>query len=138
MMQKLALVLCVAVLVCGCSRSTVSAPDSEEHGKYVTITEANFKAEVLDSAQPVMIDFWAPWCGPCRAMGPIVNDLAGAYEGRAKVGKLNVDDNQAITREYGINGIPALLFFKDGKMVEKVVGIQPRAELEAKLKALLN
>ena len=91
-------------------------------GNILEFSEKNFEAEVLKSDQPVLVDFWATWCAPCRMMEPAVNAVAEAYAGRAKVGKLNVDDNFAITGRYNIRGIPTLLLFKDGQIREQIVG----------------
>ena len=95
-----------------------------------TITVDNFEAEVLQSDHPVLIDFWAPWCGPCRVISPVVEEMADQYAGQLKVGKLNVDDHPAIAQQYGITGIPALLFFKDGSVVDTVVGAVPKNILQ--------
>ena len=100
------------------------------------INDANYK-ELLESGKPVVIDFWAPWCGPCRSIAPIVEELATAYEDRAVIGKYNVDDGDELSVEYGIRNIPTLLFFKDGKMVDKHVGTITRDALAAKIDALL-
>lgn len=101
------------------------------------INDANYK-ELLDSGKPVVIDFWAPWCGPCRSIAPIVEELATVYEGRAIIGKYNVDEDTDLGVEYGIRNIPTMLFFdKDGKMVDKHVGTITRDALAAKIDALL-
>ena len=100
------------------------------------INDANYK-ELLDSGKPVVIDFWAPWCGPCRSIAPIVEDLAGVYEDRAIIGKYNVDEGDELSVEYGIRNIPTMLFFKDGQMVDKHVGTISRDALAAKIDALL-
>ncbi len=100
------------------------------------INDANYK-ELLESGKPVVIDFWAPWCGPCRSIAPIIEELATAYEDRVIIGKYNVDDDTDLGVEYGIRNIPTLLFFKDGKMVEKHVGTITRDALTAKVEALL-
>jgi thioredoxin 1 len=100
------------------------------------INDANYK-ELLDSGKPVVIDFWAPWCGPCRSIAPIVEDLAGVYEDRAIIGKYNVDEGDELSVEYGIRNIPTMLFFKDGQMVDKHVGTITRDALAAKIDALL-
>lgn len=93
--------------------------------------------ELIASGQPVVIDFWAEWCGPCRQIGPFVDELATEYEGRVAIGKYNVDEGEEISGEYGIRNIPTLLFFKDGKLVDKHVGSGSKAQLEEKIKALL-
>ena len=100
------------------------------------INDANYK-ELLESGKPVVIDFWAPWCGPCRSIAPIIEELATAYEDRVIIGKYNVDDDTDLGVEYGIRNIPTLLFFKDGNMVEKHVGTITRDALTAKVEALL-
>jgi thioredoxin 1 len=101
------------------------------------VSDATFEQEVLQSEQPVLVDFWAVWCGPCRAIAPIVDGLAAAYAGRLKVIKVNVDENGATPSRYGIRGIPALLFFKGGKVADQVVGYAPQDVLEEKVKRLL-
>ena len=101
------------------------------------INDANYK-ELLESGKPVVIDFWAPWCGPCRSIAPIIEELATAYEGRAIIGKYNVDDDSDLGIEYGIRNIPTMLFFdKEGKMVDKHVGTITRDALAAKIDLLL-
>jgi thioredoxin 1 len=101
------------------------------------IKDSNYK-ELLESGKPVVIDFWAPWCGPCRSIAPIVEELATTYEGRAIIGKYNVDDETDLGVEYGIRNIPTLLFFdKEGKMVDKHVGTITQDALTAKIEALL-
>jgi|TARA_B100001063_G_C16637320_1_gene488967 thioredoxin 1 len=101
------------------------------------ITSANFEETVLKSDKPVLVDFWAEWCGPCRMVGPIVDELHTDYEGKAVVGKVNVDDQQEIAAQYGIRNIPTILFFKNGEMVDKNVGVAPKADLAKKIDALL-
>ncbi len=100
------------------------------------ITDANF-AETIGGSQPVVVDFWAPWCGPCRALGPTVEEIAAEYEGRVVVGKCNVDESRDSSIEYGVRNIPTLLFFKDGKQVDKLVGLVPKDEIVKKINALL-
>jgi thioredoxin 1 len=95
-------------------------------GSTKTFTDANFQQEVLDSKIPVLVDFWAPWCGPCMRLGPSIDALATEFEGRIKIGKMNTDENQEKAIEYGISSIPALLIFKDGKVVDKMVGAHPK------------
>ena len=93
------------------------------------VTDSNFESEVLKSAQPVLIDFWAPWCGPCKAIAPIVDELAGEYAGRLKVVKINVDDNPETPARYGVRGIPNLLIIKNGQVKEQIVGAVPKGHL---------
>lgn len=97
------------------------------------ITDANFDEIVLKSDKPVLVDFWAEWCGPCRMVGPIVEELANDYDGKAVVGKVNVDENQDISFKYGIRNIPTLLVFKNGEVVDKQVGVAPKNVLAGKL-----
>ena len=101
------------------------------------VSDATFDQEVLKSEQPVLVDFWAIWCGPCRAIAPIVDDLATSYSGKLKVAKVNVDENTATPGRYGIRGIPALLFFKGGKVADQVVGFVPQEVIEEKIQKLL-
>ncbi len=97
------------------------------------LTDANFQTEVLDSDTLTVVDFWAEWCGPCRAIGPVIEDLAKEYEGKVKVGKVNVDNNPQISTNYGITSIPAILFLKNGEVVDKLVGAQPKANFVKKI-----
>jgi thioredoxin 1 len=94
------------------------------------VSDATFDNEVLKSQQPVLVDFWASWCGPCRAVSPIVEEVAASYEGKLKVMKMNVDENGQTPSQYGIRGIPALLIFKDGKVAEQIVGYVPKATID--------
>jgi len=96
-------------------------------------TDANFKTDVLDSANLTVIDFWAEWCGPCRAIAPVIDELAKEYDGRVNVGKVNVDQNPQVSMNYGITSIPAILFVKGGKVVDKLVGAQPKANFIKKI-----
>lgn len=109
-----------------------------ENSRYVTLTGDNFKGEVLKSTEPVLVDFWADWCGPCHRIAPIIEEMAAQFEGRAKVGKLNVDDNAPIAAQYRIRSIPTLLFFKDGQVVDQVIGVVPKKMLADKLDVLLQ
>lgn len=102
----------------------------------LNISDSNFDA-VLAEGLPVMVDFWAPWCGPCRRVSPIVEELAAEYAGKVRICKCNVDDNDGIPMKYSIRNIPTLLFFKDGELVDRLVGAVPRQEIEDKLKSLL-
>jgi thioredoxin 1 len=101
-----------------------------EGGLVQQVSDANFDAEVVNSAQPTLVDFWAPWCGPCRAIAPVVEELAGSYQGKVNVRKMNVDDNQQTASKFGIRAIPTLLMFKNGQVVDQVVGAVPRQKLE--------
>jgi len=97
-------------------------------------SDSNFEQEVLNSGDtPVLVDFWAEWCGPCRMIGPLVDELSGEYEGKAKVGKMNIDNNPSTPLKYGVRSIPTLLVFKNGEVVDKVVGVVPKATLASKL-----
>lgn len=98
-------------------------------GKALELTDATFEEEVLKSDQPVLVDFWATWCGPCRMVAPIVEELAGEYEGKLKVGKVDVDSNPQVSMNYGIRSIPSLLIFKNGEVVDTIVGAVPKAHL---------
>lgn len=106
-------------------------------GNPITITDDSFQAEVVESSLPVLVDFWAVWCGPCRMVAPIVDELAVEYEGRVKVGKVDVDSEQKIAADYGIRSIPTLLIFKDGELADQVVGAVPKKQLVEKLDAVL-
>jgi thioredoxin 1 len=101
------------------------------------VNDANFDQEVLKSEQPVLVDFWAVWCGPCKAIAPIVDGLAATYAGKLKVAKVNVDQNGATPSRYGIRGIPTLLFFKGGKIADQVVGYVAQDVIEEKVKKLI-
>jgi thioredoxin 1 len=103
----------------------------------VQFTDANFEQEVLKSEKPVLVDFWAPWCGPCRAVGPVVEDLAEAYKGRVKVGKINIDDNPKTATAYGVMSIPTLILFNKGDIMDKLIGLSPKDRLEGLIKKAL-
>lgn len=101
-------------------------------------TDASFETEVLKSDQVTLIDLWAEWCGPCRQMTPVIDELYKEYEGRAVIGKLNVDDNPEVPTNYNVRGIPTFLVFKGGELKEKIVGVQSKQALQAKIDALLS
>jgi thioredoxin 1 len=107
------------------------------HESIVTLTEANFEAEVINASVPVLVDFWAEWCGPCRMIGPVLDQLAGEIGNDAKIGKVNVDGNPKLAAKYNVRSIPYLLFFRDGQIKDQVVGAGvSKAQLEQKLRAL--
>ena len=93
-------------------------------------TDDNFNSEVLEAAEPVLVDFWAPWCGPCRKLAPMIDELAGEYSGVAKIGKVNIDDNQQSAQEYGIEAIPTILIFRNGQPIQRFQGIPPKAKVQ--------
>jgi thioredoxin 1 len=101
------------------------------------LTKDNFQAEVIEGDLPVLVDFWATWCGPCRAVAPVIDELAVEYEGKLKVGKVDVDAQQQLAADFGVRSIPTLLIFKDGKMAEQIVGAVPKSQLVEKLKGVL-
>ena len=103
----------------------------------IEFTESNFSTEVLEADMPVLVDFWAPWCGPCKMIAPIVEEISEEYAGKVKVGKLNTDDNQGVASQYGIMSIPTLMIFKNGEVVERIVGAQPKEALTLKLESVL-
>ena len=102
-------------------------------GNVAEFTDANFEAEVLQSSGPVLVDFWAPWCGPCKMLAPSIEALASQYEGRVKVGKLNTDDNENTAAKFGIRSIPTLLMFKNGEVVNQLVGALPKDKIAEQL-----
>lgn len=112
-----------------------SVTTEKEATMEITLTKANFEAEVLNSDRPVLVDFWAPWCGPCRMLAPVLAEIAAEKGDKIKIGKVNVDENPELAAQYGISGIPAMLLFKDGKIAATSVGFKPKAEVEAFIEA---
>lgn len=104
----------------------------------IEFTDQNFDQEVLKSEKPVLVDFWAPWCGPCRMLGPVVEELAKEYTGKARIAKMNTDEHPNAATRYKISAIPTLLFFKGGKMVEQMVGVHSKADIKKILDSLIN
>ncbi len=103
----------------------------------VVLSDSTFEQEVLQSDMPVLVDFWAEWCGPCKMIAPAINELAGEYAGKAKIAKLDVDSNQVIASQYGIRSIPSLLIFKNGRVVDQIVGALPKQRIKERLDATL-
>lgn len=124
--------VCVIMLPAGCKESTI-----EYSKNVVTATDATFENEVLDSKVPVLVDFWATWCGPCRRMAPIVSSVADEYVGKAKVCKLDVDKNGPTAQKYGINQIPTLIIFNNGREVKRMVGSRTKRQLSSEIDAVL-
>jgi len=104
--------------------------------KPINFTDGNFETEVVKSDKPVLIDFWAVWCGPCRIIAPIIEELAKEYDGKVKIGKLDVDENQESAIKYGVRSIPTMLIFKDGKVVDTIIGAVPKTHIVQKLNAV--
>ena len=126
----------IILIVYGIKMGVADAADrlnqkGKEQAMEITLTKTNFEAEVLKSDKPVLVDFWAPWCGPCRMLAPILAEIAEEKGDTIKVGKVNVDDEPELAAQYGITGIPAILLFKDGKVIATSVGFKPKPELEA-------
>lgn len=104
----------------------------------IHFTDANFQQEVLDSDKPVLVDFWAEWCGPCRALGPIIDMLADEYAGKAKIGKVDIDNEKTYAMQLGIQNIPTVIIFKDGQIAKRFMGVQPKTELKKAIDEVLN
>jgi thioredoxin 1 len=98
----------------------------------VTLTQENFSQEVLKSPTPILVDFWAEWCSPCRALAPILDELAAEYDGKVKIGKVNIDEHQGLASQFGIQSIPTLLLFKDGQVAEQIVGLRSKRDLKSR------
>jgi thioredoxin 1 len=109
-----------------------------EHDSYATFSAASFPRDVLNSSKPVLVDFWAPWCGPCRVLAPTIEELAVEFDGQATVGKVNVDDNPHLAAQYGIRSIPTVLLFTKGQVVDQTVGVVPKQVVAEKLRALVS
>jgi thioredoxin 2 len=120
-------------LVCGRCKNPLPAS-----GKPVTITDANFVAEVERSPLPTLLDMWAPWCGPCRMIAPVIEELAAAMVGRVRVGKMNVDENPLTAQRFNVRGIPTLVVLKEGREIDRIVGVQPKSEIVRRLERALN
>jgi len=120
-----------------CGRCKEPIPIGVYHDKPLVITDSTFDSEVLSSSVPVLVDCWAPWCGPCRMVAPVLEQLASGYAGRIKIAKLNVDENPQTSASYAIRSIPTMLFFKEGKMISSMVGAQPREEIERRLQSII-
>ena len=97
------------------------------------VTDASFEADVLQSVQPVLVDYWAEWCGPCKMIAPVLDELAGEYDGRVKIGKVNIDEDQDLASQYGVRAIPTLLIFKNGEVAEQIVGMRSKRDLKSSL-----
>lgn len=122
--------------LCGKCHEPLVIP--QEKAKPVEVTDESFAREVLASESSVLVDCWAPWCGPCRKVGPVMEELASDYASAVKIAKLNVDENPAIAEQYGIRSIPTMLFFKDGKLVQRLVGALPKEEIEKNLLSIIK
>jgi len=123
--------------VCGRCKAALPALAARPMAATLTVSDATFAADVEGSPTPVLVDMWAPWCGPCRTVGPIVDELASELAGRIRVAKMNVDDNPATSARFGVRSIPTLLVFKDGREVDRIVGAQPKAAIAGRLARFL-
>ncbi len=107
-------------------------------GNVLEFTDANFKKEVLESSEPVVVDFWAPWCGPCKMLTPLIEEIAGEYVGKARVGKINIDQNPKIASELRVQGIPTVIVYQNGEIVDRVMGIPPKTRFTTAIDKCLN
>ncbi|MBN1664208.1 MAG: thioredoxin TrxC [Deltaproteobacteria bacterium] len=124
--------------LCGKCKAPLVVRDEKVQAAPVEVTDDSFAGEVLAASGPVLVDCWAPWCGPCRTIAPVMEKLAAKYAGTAKIAKLNVDENTRIASEYGIRSIPTLMFFKDGEVADKLIGAHPKEEIEKRLLSLIK
>lgn len=124
--------------LCGRCKAPLVVRDEKSVSVPVEVTDDSFAAEVISSTAPVVVDCWAPWCGPCRSIAPVMEELAAKYSGVAKIAKLNVDDNTAIASQYNIRSIPTLLFFKSGRLADNLIGAHPKTEIEKRLLAVMK
>ena len=138
LLQKDLAALSVLCLVTACNNRNTAEYQKGESENVLVLSAGNFSAEVLSSPLPVLVDFWASWCGPCKMIAPIVSALAGEFKGKVRVGKVNVDAEPDLARQYGITAIPALLIFKDGKQVDQIIGLGSKEELKAKLSKVVE
>jgi thioredoxin 1 len=121
--------------ICGCNlpRSLTDLHLTMAANNIVTLTQENFAAEVLKASSPVLVDFWAEWCGPCKMIGPILDEIAEEYSGRVKIGKVNIDQEQGLATEYGVRAIPTLLLFHQGQVADQMVGLRSKRDLKSSL-----
>jgi len=125
-------------LLPACEHRTESAGSEHDDTNIVTLTKSNFREEVLASSQPVLVDFWAVWCGPCKILAPTISELATEYKGRVKFGKVDVDRQTTLVENYNVEGFPTVLLFKDGKVADRFLGVQEKKLLQEKLNGLLG
>ena len=135
-MQLLFVALALS-LATGCKKASTSGSHAYKSTNVITLTEANFQSEVIASPRLVMVDFWAVWCGPCKILAPTVDALADDYAGRLKVGAVDVDAVPSLAQRYGIEGMPTLLFFKDGRVADRILGLIGKRELQQRIDSLL-
>jgi thioredoxin 1 len=129
------LALALGALVVACEHATTQS--SHDDPNIVTLTASNFKEQVLQSSQPVLVDFWADWCAPCKVLAPTISEVAKEYSGRLKVGKVDVDKHEALVEQFSVEGFPTVLLFKDGKVVDRTLGVVEKSVLQEKINKLL-